>query len=389
MEIRKSGILILFLMMLCGSIAAGQADTDAQQKEYEQRLVLLLRQFSSHKINLKKEFPKADTSFFTLAESALTFCQQPEFSPPKRALYASALVRYMGIVYYNATEDEMIKGRWNNGLKYFAILCEWDNKKVLDKNITIYKKFTLAHSSLIPDDEVCERFLLDYARENPSEVLRYANHFAQRPFASRIIDSIALWAPDIVKKYLYSENDISYNVVKSKSPATRYLLNVYREYGQRSNAYVLAYNVLKNEFSMDEADSIGDNPSDLFKILVSNMKDPAAYGRHSAYSLLENYSIEQVRKANNLSVNMPGYAVADYFKFLGTEELLTVLVYGHRELTLQSFTNLLGTIKRKLEKPYTAYFIHSLNQKRFKEFLEFCERNEKLDLFSRWLTGHQ
>lgn len=384
---KKKLLLVGMLALALLSNAAAQADADSAAREYNNRFIIIQKSFNTIKAKIAAEFPKIDPLFFPLADSAFVFSQSEKFKPERRLLYANTLLRYTSIVYNNATDDEMAKGKLNDGFKYFLLLTEWDCKNVLSQNIRLYRKFTLSYAALIPDDKVCEQFIVEYSKENPTEVLRYAAQFGQRSFAMNIIDSMAIAAPDLVKKYLYSENDVSYNIVRSKAPASKYLLGVYRNYGQRSNAYLLAYNVLKNEFSMDAADSIGDNNQELFKLLVSNMKQPDAFGKHSVYQVLENYAIEQVRKTNDISLNGTGYAVSEYFKALNGDDLFSIMVYGHRELTLQGFTNLLGAVKRRIYNPYTYQFISSINPARLKQFLAFCERNDKLDAILQMVDG--
>lgn len=381
---KKNLRLVCICVLLLYGIVAAKANVDSS---YNNRIILTQKSFQSIKQKIADEFPKVDAHFFPLADSAFSFSQNPQFSSEEKFRYANTLLRFITVIYNSATDEEMANGKLNDGFKYFILLAEWDNKKVLEENIRLYRKFTLSYASLIPDDNICEKFIVAYSRENPTEVLRYAAQFGQRTFALDIIDSMAIAAPDLVKKYLYSENDVSDNIVRSKSPASKYLLSVYRTYGQRSDAYLLAYNVLKNEFSMDAADSLGDNPQDLFKILVSNLKKPDAFGKHSIYQVLENYSIDQVRKANEVSKSSTGYAVSDYFKNLSSDDLFTIMVYGHKELSLQAFTDLLGAIKRRIYNPYSYNFISSISPAKLKQFLAFCERNEKLDVILQMVDG--
>lgn len=384
----KRKLLLLGMLALAwASNAMAQSDADSVEREYNNRFLMIHKSFNTIKAKIAAEFPKIDPQFFPLADSAFAFSQKEIFTPEKRLLYANTLLRFADVIYNYATDDEMAKGKFNDGLKYFFLLTEWDSKHVLESNIRLYRKFTLNYAALIPDDKVCEQFIVDYAKESPTDVLRYASQFGQRNFAMNIIDSMAITAPDLVKKYLYTENDVSYNIVRSKAPASKYLLQVYRNYGQRSNAYLLAYNVLKNQFSMDAADSIGDNHVELFKLLVSNMKQPDAIAKHSVYQVLENFSIEQVRKTNDISLNGTGYAVSEYFKTFNSEDLFSIMVYGHRELTLQGFTNLLGAVKRRIYNPYNFQFISSINPARLKQFLAFCERNNKLDVILQMVDG--
>jgi hypothetical protein len=381
--------LSLFCMLAFAwlSNVAAQADADSAAREYRDKIMNVQRALNIVKTKIANDFPKIDPLFFPLTDSAFLYSQREKFSYQKRLLYANTLLRYLNIVYNTATDEEMAKGKLNDGLKYFLILVEWDSKNVLLPNLFLYRKFTLSHASLIPDEKISERFIVEVAKESPSEVLRYSAQFGQRSFGMNIIDSLAAIAPDLVKKYLYTDNAVSYNIVRSKSLTSRYLLGVYRNYGQRSNAYLLAYNVLKGEFTMDAADSIGDNAHELFKLLVNNMKQPDAIGKHSVYQAIENYSIDQVRKINDISLNETGYSVSEYLNFLSSEDLFTVLVYGHRELSLQGFTNLLGAIKRKIYYPYSHSFISSLHPSRLKQFLAFCERNDRLDMILQMVDG--
>ncbi len=382
---RTAWLLVFSLLMSVGMFA--QNNADSLLREYEFRIPAVLKSYNTTKQRIAKEFPKIDERTFALADSALRYSQDAAFPYHKRISYANCLLRFMNIIYNTASDDEVAKGRFNDAFRYFPLLMEWDNGGVLAQNLKLYRKFTLPYASLIPSDEVAEEFIVNYSRENPTDVLRYAAQFGQRGFASKVIDSMAIMAPDLVKKYLYSDNDVSYHVVRSKSPVSKYLIGVYRTYGQRSMAYLLAYNVLNKEMTMDEADSIGDNSHELFKTLVATLKKPDAYSKHSIYQHIENYSIEQVRNVNNISANGSGYVVAEYFKTHSAEDLFTIMVYGHKELTVQSLSNMISAVKRKIYNPFSFAFIGSVNNIKMRQFLAFCERNERLDGVLQFMDG--
>ena len=382
----RFGFLVLFFI-LSSAFVFGQAVVDSAAREYGYKLPVILKSYNLVRQKVTAEFPKIDEKMFSLADSALRYSQNDAFNYNKRILYANTLLRFINIIFNNASDDDMVKGKFNDGFKYFPLIMEWDNAGVLAQNVKMYRKFTLPYSALIPNDTVAEEFIVDYSQENPTEVLRYAAQFGQRSFAAKVIDSMAIMAPDLVKKYLYSDNDVSYHIVRSKSPVSKYLLSVYRNYGQRSQAYVLAHNVLSKEMTMEDADSLGDFPQDIFKVMVATLKKPDAFSKHSIYQLIENYSIEQVRNANNISANGSGYVVAEYFKNLSADDLFTVMVYGHKELTVQSLSNMISAVKRKIYSPFPYSFIGSINDNKLRQFLAFCERNEKLDMVLQFMDA--
>ncbi len=379
--------LSVIVFTLFSAIVFGQAAVDSAARDYDYKLPIILKSYNIARQKITAEFPKIDERMFAVADSALRYSQNDLFSYNKRILYANTLLRFINIIYNNASDEDMEKGRFNDGFKYFPLVMEWDNAGVISQNLKLYRKFTLAYSSLIPNDADAEEFIVNYARENPTEVLRYAAQFGQRSFAATVIDSMAITAPDLVKKYLSSENAVSYHIVRSKSPVSKYLLSVYRTYGQRSQAYILAYNVLKKEMTMEEADSLGDFPQDIFKVLVATMKKPDAYSKHSIYQLLDHYAIEQVRNANNISTTGSGYIVAEYFKNLNADDLFTIMIYGHKELSVQSLSNMISAVKRKIYSPFPYSFISSINDNRLRQFLAFAERNEKLDMILQFMDA--
>lgn len=386
---KKQKLLLVCLLAIAfvhNAIAQSAMDSTLL-REYNTRIAAVEKSYNTIKTKIAEEFPKIDKQFFPLADSAFSFAKSDNFTPDKKVVYTNTLLRFINIIYDNATDAEMANGKLNDGFKYFILLAEWDSKNVLEQNIKLYRKFTLGYASLIPDDKICEQFIVNYARENPDEVLRNAWQFGKRNFAMQVIDSIVIAAPDLAKKYLTSDNEVSYNIVRSKSPVCKYILGVYRTYGLRSKAYLLAYNVLKNDFSMDAADSIGDDNLLLYKTLVKNMKQPDAFGKHSISLVLENFAIDQVRKVNDISQNQTGYAVSEYFKAYSSEELFSIMVYGYKELSLQGLTNLMSAIKRVIYTPYSYNFIVSIQPNKLKQFLGYIEKNERLDVILQVIDG--
>jgi len=382
----RYSFLVLFFTMSTAFVF-GQTAADSAARDYGYKIPAILKSYNTLRQKITAEFPKVNDNTFSLADSALRYSQNDVFSYNKRINYATCLLRFMNIIYNNASDEEVAKGKFNDGFKYYPLIMEWDNADALEENLKLYRKFTLPYSSLIPNDTVAEDFIVSYARENPAEVLRYAAQFGQRPFAPKVIDSIAITAPDLVKRYLYSDNNVSYHIMRSKSPVSKYLVSVYRNYGQRSQAYVLAYNVLNNEMKTNEADSLGHLPQELFRTLVATVKKPDAISKHSIYQLLESFSIEQVRNANEISSNGSGYVVAEYFKNLNAEDLFTVMVYGHKELTLQSLSSMISATKRKIYVPFPYTFISTINNNKLRQFLALCERNDRLDVILQLMDG--
>lgn len=380
-------ILFVLLIWAIPVFATAQIVQDSLLREYNFRIPAVLKNYSAIKQKISADFPKVDSKTFSLADSAMAYAQDDIFDYDKRLVYANCLVRFMNVIYDNATNEEVAKGKFNDAFKFFPIIIEWDRKNVLQENLQLYRRFALPFSALIPNDKIAEAFIVGYSKENPSEVLRYAAQFGQRSFAPVLIDSIAVVAPDLVKKYLTTDNVVSSNMVRSTMPVSKFMLSVYRTYGQRSLAFLLAYNVLKKRMTLAQADSIGNKPAELFKLLVSTMSNPDAFSRHSIYQYLENYSLEQVRNVNSISVNGSGYVVSEYFKTLEAEHLFAIMVYGHREATLQSLSNLVSATKRKIYVPFSYKFISSINTVRLRQFLAFAERNGRLDAILQMMDG--
>lgn len=375
------------LAMALSGYAMAQADTGNAVSDFDIKLETIEKAYNETKTKISSEFPKIDKQFFPLADSTFSYVKYAGFSQEKVITYTTTLQKFLSILYQNANNEDIALGKFNDGFKYFLLLTEWDNKNVLEQNIRIYRKFTLGYASLIPDEKICEKFIIDYARDNPNEVLKNAAQFGQQAFAIELMDKIALEAPNLIKRYLYTENEVSSNIKRSKSPASRYLISVYKNYGLRTNAYLLAYNVLKNEFSMNDADSIGKNNQTLFKMLVRNMKQPDVIGGNSVFQSLEEYAVEQTRKGNEIAIDATGYAVAEYFKQFNAEEIFTLLVYGHKELSVQGLNSLLIATKNKTYAPFTIDFISSINTAKLKSFLAFCEKNGKLDAVLQLMHG--
>ncbi len=369
--------LIIGLLFCCSTTYAQQLDS--AEINYNRQLVNLAQKSSVIKQKIKAEFEVTDTLFLQLSDSAFKYSQQPFFTYAQRIKYAGCIIQYMNAVYKNGTEEEMVSGKYTDGWRYFPLMIEWQSRNQLLENLMLFRTFSLPYAALIPDDSIARIFLLQYVHINPDILLRNAVHFAGRPFAIGIVDSAAAYAPFSVKRYLTSENEVSYLMQESKAPASQAIIDIYEEFGPSSKAYNIIYSIIRDDVTLDQADSIGDNPLELFKKSVAISKQPDAIGQYSIYRSMEEYAIDRVPKVNDLNVEDNMSILAEQFRLLTAEEAFAVAVYSHREMSVQTFANMLNIIKRKIYTPLPPEFIYSLNGERLRSFLDFAERNGKLD----------
>jgi hypothetical protein len=192
-QVKHFFLLIIGVLLCCCSAFAQQPDS--AEANYNRQLVQLAQKSGLIKQKIKAEFEVTDSVFLQLSDSAFKYSQQPFFTYAQRLKYANCIVQYMTAIYKNGTEEEMQSGKYTDGWRYFPLMIEWQSRNQLLENLMLFRTFSLTYAALIPDDSIAEVFLQQYVRINPDILLRNAVHFAGRPFALKIIDSAAAYAP--------------------------------------------------------------------------------------------------------------------------------------------------------------------------------------------------
>lgn len=375
----KIWILFAAILFTKNSGAATHVRSDSSSFDlYETERLNLDERIHFEKFRITNDFKSADPRFFALVDSVSGFIMRQPVTKEKRNLYLSRLQLFLTNINRYYSDSYFRTGVYNALLVYYPVMIEWDKKDDLAANIRRYSGFTLKAVRLIPNEAVAEDFLVDYLNDDPDDIFRYAEEFDDRKFALRVLEKAARRAPESAKRYYTSGNTVSDLLKTSADPLVKKSLEIYNRYGLRSRAYLLLDEIVRGKMSMDEADSIGNHPEQMFRLQVSLCMQYDAPITYSTNKFIDMYCVETVRKINQ-DASGEGYNYAS-FNQNSAEEMFQLLCYGHRETTTKTFTALFDLMCNKAgSKPVSSVMIANMDKDKLKDFVIFCYKNKVLD----------
>ena len=303
-----------------------QADSTIDLFESEKSI--LLQRISFEKSRIANDYKSADSRLFNLIDSITKFVLAQDVDKDRRNLYLKRLQIFLTNVNRYYSDSYLKSGTYLAVLSYYPSMIEWDQKDELLRNIKRYSAFSIKATRLIPSDTIAEDFLTDYLTDHPDDIFRYTEEFDDRKFALRLLEKAVKLAPESAKRYYSSAGPVSNILRQSKELFVRKSFEIYNRFGQRSRAYLLLDEIVSNNISLEAADSIGNNPDQLFRLLVQLSMKYEANVTFSIYRYLDIYCIDAVRKINQDAFNASYYYTA--FKKYTPEEMFVVLSYGYK-----------------------------------------------------------
>lgn len=356
--------------------AAANTDSTINIADLEKRTIV--QRIAFEKSRIAVDYKSADERFFNLIDSIVAFVQAQDVPHEKQVTYLKRLQSYLQNINQYYTDSYLKNGTYLAVLSYYPVLIEWEQKDELLRNIKRYANFSVKATRLIPSDTVAEDFLSDYMKDHPDEIFRYAEEFADRAFAQRLLEKAVRLAPESVKRYYTSDNVVNGLLSRSRDLYIRKSYEIYSRFGVRSRAYLLLDDIVQKNMPIETADSLGARPDELFRRLVKISMQYDANVTYSIYRYMDIYCIDAMRKLNTEVVN--GNTQLEGYKKLTPEEMFVLLGYGFKETTAKTIQQLMAIMRAKSTGiPISSPMITSMDKNKLKELVIFADKNELLD----------
>lgn len=386
------GLLRIWLLILafsaCGytyaskpgsAIASAAAAADSTTDIFAVEKASLLQRIGFEKVRIVNEFKSTDAKFLTLVDSVTSYILGLDVSKEKQNLYLSRLHVFLQNIDRYYSDGYLKNGTYLAVLSYYPIMIEWDMSDELLRNIQRYNKFSIKAARLIPVDDVAEDFLMDYMKDYPDDIFRYAEEFDDRKFAQKLLEKALKQSPVSAKRYFATGNVVNELLRRSQDPFVRKSYEVYSRYGLKSQAFLLLDDIVTGKISLAAADSIGANPDLMFRILIAQSAKFDATVNYSMYRFMDNYSQEAVRKLNQDVVD-DGMAAYEAFNKRSIDEIFVLISYGYNQASLRVLENMLEILKVKCDgKPVSNIMLNSLDKEKLKQLIIYCDQNQLLD----------
>jgi hypothetical protein len=378
LALRKISFLFLAILFANSVMAVVSVQADSTVDIFESEKSVLLQRINFEKTRIANDYQSADSRLFNLIDSIAKFVLAQDVDKSKRNLYLTRLQVFLTNINRYYSDSYLKSGTYLAVLSYYPSMIEWDQKDELLRNIKRYSAFSVKATRLIPSDTIAEDFLTDYLTDHPDDIFRYTEEFDDRRFALRLLEKAVKLAPESAKRYYSSAGPVSNILRQSKDLFVRKSFEIYSRFGQRSRAFLLLDEIIANNISLEAADSIGNNPDQLFRLLVQLSMRYEANVTFSIYRYLDIYCIDALRRTSQDAIN-PNYQYESFKKYTA-EEMFVLLSYGYKETNTKTFQTLVEILKKKtVGKPISGIMIGSLDKTKLKELIIHCDKNNMLE----------
>lgn len=231
-------------------------------------------------------------------------------------------------------------------------------------------------------------FLLSALHFYPEEVLRNYHQYHEKDWAFDVVEQTAAFAPSMAKKYIISDHEINDIYAMSRNPTIKTMLAITAQIGKQSLAYPLIDAIVKEGWSITQADELPKQSYLFLKKLIELRIQRHPLAEHSLEKELEIQALKYVREMNDL------HNEKDKIRFAGIEnftaaELYTLIVYSEEEIFTSTFNGTFNRMIAKLGKESRYEFLKSLGFNRYRTFIKQTASFGKLEEFLSTMTAEE
>jgi len=211
------------------------------------------------------------------------------------------------------------------------------------------------------------RFIDYLAAFHPYIILKNKENLKVQPEFANIVNKLAYFSPNSIKKYLgNSEHDITKQVISSGEPIPKTLIQIYQQHQFNSKAYSLIHKILNRELTIDEAHRIGQSDVQYLKALMNITVQKNPIGIHSVEEEQNQLSLKFIRSINDNP--SPSHPNLKEIKQFNAKEIYSLMVLGKEEIFQFAFDNCYNVLLQNLGHTSWVEFLTSVNHFKFREF---------------------
>lgn len=324
----------------------------------------------------------ATAVFFPLIDSVQRLITTSSFDNARKKIYRDHVYYQLKRVNdYNYHNVKRFEGVFKFILSELNAIKQNRLLPLLTSNIS-YSFHTLG---LVKNEACADSFLIFAARYKPEMVFKNYDAFYTKDYTLHVLEEAAKIAPVTLKRYFNKGNGIFETLKQSNDTVIKTLLKIRELHTTKSNAFTLIDDIAKGKISIDEANSIGNQPQ---KYLMAMLRIRAFQNPMAIYSLdqeLEIYSLKFVRVLNDLHNEKDEVRFASIENF-SPEEIYTLLVYSEEEIFTSTFNGLFNRLMIKMGPVSGLEFLESLGNNRFRTFIKMSAGFGKLRSYMQTMT---
>ena len=327
----------------------------------------------------------AHRAYFVWPDSIDRYITAADFKEEDKKIYRDFLFSCLRRVYAgNYRRVSYFDELFHHLYKEVVALHDHTLPEVLKQNT----KLSVETFGLYRYDSAAGPFLCYASRKEPDEVLKRADEYAYLPYAQHVIDTTAVYAPEVAKKYMLINNPVLSLMKTSTDTAVRIILKITDDIGKKSNAYVLLDDIVKGKLTIKQADAIGIDPKKFFVALNDIRKQKSPLAAYSLEKELQVQALKIVRKINDLHNEKPAVRFGGIDNFT-PDQLYTLIVYTQEDIFTSTFDGIFKRLMTKLGHDNGFKMILYTGDNHFRTFIKQCAGYGKLETFLLSMSPEQ
>ncbi len=384
--IRRSSFFVLFLLSNNLQANDNEIDTKLLSKKIDeiQKNIDLFDGSRDEKVSLEnvENSELAEHTYFTLIDEIQKSIRQNGFKE---------IVKYNDLVgIHNALM--LVNERNYHHVKHFSKVFENAHGILKSKSSGFLEDYleknrfiSLKNIILYKNEPSALNFLRETASIYPAELLRQIKQIYEEPYTKRLIVHTAKVAPNSAKQYFGSKNFINNFLLSSDDIAIKTVLNIYREFGSQSKAYLFLDEIVKRPdlYTMTQYHILENNPKEYFTKLIALKRKENPLGVHSINQELKSKSLDYVRPINDQHLLKDASERFASVDSLSPDQLYTILVYTPEEIFTSTFNGIFERLINKInEESINGYhFLQRVGMNKFRTFIKLCSGYNALKTF--------
>ena len=211
------------------------------------------------------------------------------------------------------------------------------------------------------------RFVDYLAAYHPHILLNNREKLKQLAEFPNIVNKIAYFSPNSIKKYLGSpDNDITKQIHLSHEPIPKLILTIFNLYKFNSKAYALIHKIIHKEISVEEANRLGNTEVPYLKALMNITIQKNPIGIHSVEEEQNQISLKFIREINDNPSN--SHPNLQEIRNFNAKEIYSLMVLGKEEIFQFAFDNCYRVLNQQIGESNFIDFLPQVNYYKYREF---------------------
>lgn len=210
------------------------------------------------------------------------------------------------------------------------------------------------------------RFIDYLARYHPQIIANNKDRLKNVTDWKSLVNKLCYYAPNMIKKYMGTDNIISKIVRESNDPYAKIIEDIFDKYKFGSKAYSLIHYIKTNKYTVQQANELGNNELGYLKALLHISTQHSAAGIQSVEDEQNQVSLKYIRNINDHpSASHPHLqAIRDF----NSQELYSMMVLGKEEIFQFAFDYFYKFFQASLSNSSFLEFLPTVNHTKYREF---------------------